>query len=100
MGGAWLGGLAGSNSLKLKKPMVGSFSVPEILVVGGLASGLLLALLCRGLVKRTAGRRARQADKRLRAAVTEVTEAFVVAPLGEELDAYRATLDGLRIARG
>ncbi len=99
VGGAWLGGLSGSNSLKLKKPMVGSYSVPEILVAGGLAGGLLLALLCRGLVNRTANRRARQADKRLRAAVTEVTEAFVVAPLGEELDAYRATLDGLRIAR-
>ncbi|MCW2755453.1 MAG: tRNA modification GTPase TrmE [Marmoricola sp.] len=99
VGAAWLGGLTGSNPLKLKKPMIGSFSLPELLLAGGLGLGLLLALGCRALVRRTAARRASRADDRMRAAVTEVTDALVIAPVSVELDAYRAVVEGLRIAR-
>ncbi|MCW2854584.1 MAG: tRNA modification GTPase TrmE [Marmoricola sp.] len=99
VGAGWLGGLSGSNRLKLKKPMIGSFSLPEILLAGGLVLGLLLALGCRALVRRTAARRASRADERLRAAVTEVTHALVIVPISIELDAYRAVVEGLRIAR-
>jgi hypothetical protein len=36
----------------------------------------------------------------LRDAVDEVTDDLVIAPLVAELDAYRTTVDGLRVAAG
>jgi GTP-binding protein EngB required for normal cell division len=99
VGAGWLVALTGSNPLKLAKPMIGSFSIPEVLLVGSLGLGLLLAGCCRALVRRSAGRRAERADRVLRAAVTDVTEALVIAPVAIELDAYRTVVEGLRTAR-
>ena len=62
--------------------------------------GLLLAVLCRVLVGRSARARARRADHRLRAAVDQVTDELVIVPLQAEIDAYRVTTDGLRVAAG
>jgi len=101
VGGAWLAALAVMGYLKLPEPATpyaGRVPVPTLLLVGGVALGILLALLCRLLVGRSARRRARRADERLRAAVHEVADELVVAPLVSELDAYRATTDGLRTA--
>ena len=103
VGGAWLAALAVMSYLKLPEPAtpdVGRVPVPTLLLVGGVVLGLLLALLCRVLVGRSARRRARRADQRLRAAVHEVADELVVAPLAAELDAYRATTEGLRTAAG
>ena len=61
--------------------------VPTLLLVGGVVLGVLLALVCRvaGLGS-PRGRRARAADQRLRAAIAEVAEELVVAPVEAELD--------------
>lgn len=102
VGGLWLVGLALGDFLKfdLSSPEVSGIAVPTLLLLGGIGLGLVLALLCRALVARSARRRARRAEARLNAAVDEVTEELVLAPLREVLEAYRTTTDGLRAARG
>ena len=60
--------------------------------------GVLLALVCRVLVSMTARRRARSADKRLRNAISAVSEELVVQPVQAELAAYSTMRDGLAIA--
>ncbi len=100
-GGLWLLALQGVAFLQLpdvSNPEVGGLAVPTLLTVGGVGLGILLAVLCRLLVRRSAGRRAHRADVRLRTAVNEVTEELVIGPLTAELDAYRLTTEGLRTA--
>ena len=102
-GAGWLGALAVTSYLKLSEPATPDYAgipVPTMLLVGGVALGVLLAVLCRILVGRSARRRAQRADRRLRDAVDEVTDELVVAALAAELDAYRVTTDGLRVAAG
>lgn len=101
VGGLWLLALGGVSFLQLPEvsdPQVGGFPVPTLLLVGGVGLGLLLALVCRILVRRSATARARRADVRLRTAVNEVTEELVIGPLSAELDAYRLTSEGLHTA--
>ncbi|MGY2874160.1 GTP-binding protein EngB required for normal cell division [Marmoricola sp. URHA0025 HA25] len=100
-GGLWLAALAVTSYLKLDEPAtpdVGGVPVPTALLLGGIGLGLLLAVLCRVLVGRSARRRARKAEHRLRAAVDEVTDDLVVAPLVAEIAAYQVTTDGLAAA--
>jgi hypothetical protein len=66
-----------------------------MLLVGGVVAGILLALVCRLLVDLTARRRAASADRKLRAAVHEVSQELVVAPVEHELDAFRTVRTGL-----
>lgn len=99
-GGLWVAALEGGVDLPfdVSEPEVGGFSVPVLLAVGGVGVGLLLALLCRMLVRRSAAGQAQRADVRLRTAINEVTEELVIGPLTRELDAYRLTTEGLRTA--
>ncbi|NHC22407.1 ABC transporter [Nocardioides sp. IC4_145] len=76
-------------------PKVAGIALPLVLLLGGILLGLLLALVCRFLVAATARRRAAVADKRLRAAVHEVTGELVVAPVEAELQAYTVVRNGL-----
>jgi hypothetical protein len=102
-GAGWLGALAVTSYLKLSEPAtpeVRDLPVPTVLLVGGVVLGLLLAMLCRVLVGRSARKRAARADRRLRTAVDEVTDELVIAPLNAEIDAYATTTNGLRIAAG
>jgi hypothetical protein len=102
-GGLWLGALAVMSYLKLSEPTtpdVAQVPVPTMLLVGGVLLGVLLAVLCRVLVGRSARARARRADHRLREAVDQVADELVIAPLQAEIDAYRTTTDGLRVAAG
>jgi GTP-binding protein EngB required for normal cell division len=102
-GGLWLGALAVMSYLKLSEPSTPEalqVPVPTLLLVGGVALGLVLAVLCRVLVGRSARARARRADHRLREAVDQVADELVIAPLQAEIDAYRVTTDGLRVAAG
>jgi GTP-binding protein EngB required for normal cell division len=102
-GGVWLAVLAGVSYLKLPDPTtpeLGQLPVPTLLLAAGVGLGILLAVTCRLLVGRTARRRAHRADQRLRAAVDKVSDELVVAPLVAELDAYRVTTEGLRVAAG
>jgi GTPase Era involved in 16S rRNA processing len=98
LGAGWLAALAGMAYLQLpvpESPSYRGFPVPTILLVGGVVAGVLLALGCRVLVGLTARRRARSADRRLRAAIREVSDELVVAPVERELEAYAAVRDGL-----
>jgi len=100
-GAVWLGALAATSYLKLSEPStpeVSGIPVPTMLLVGGVAVGLFLAVLCRVLVGRSARKRAHRADRRLRDAVDEVTDELVVAPMVAVLEAYQVTTDGLRVA--
>lgn len=62
-------------------PRMEGLPLPTLLAGGGLLAGLLLALLSRPLVRVRARRRARAADRRLRAAVGAVAEDELLAPM-------------------
>lgn len=93
LGGAWLAALAVMGYLKVPEPStpdVGPLPLPTLLLLGGVALGVLLALVCRWLVSATAHHKAAAADRRLRAAVHEVADELVVQPVAAELAAYSA----------
>ena len=101
VGAGWLALLAFGSYARLPEPPtpeVGAFPLPTLLLLGGVGLGLLLALVCRWLVSLTARSRARKADKRLRDAISEVSEEMVVAPIQAELVSYAEVRDGLTAA--
>lgn len=93
-GAAWSVAALASGGLS-DLPRAGGVALPLLLLGGGVVLGVLLALLCRGLVSATARSRAAAADGRLRAAVSEVSAELVVAPVEAELTAYTAVRTGL-----
>jgi GTPase Era involved in 16S rRNA processing len=102
-GAAWLGLLVVGTYVGVEgdgTPGWGGFPLPALLLVVGVVAGILLALLCRLLVALTARRRARAADRRLRAAIGEVAQDLVVEPVRGELEAYERTRGGLATALG
>ncbi|MFC0221667.1 YfjP family GTPase [Nocardioides zeicaulis] len=101
VGAGWLGLLALNSYARLPDiptPEVGAFPLPTLLLVGGILLGLLLALVCRWLVAMTARKRARTADKRLRDAISEVSQEVVVAPVQAELASYAEVREALSAA--
>ncbi len=58
---------------------------PTLLALGGLAAGLLLALVSRVFAALGARRRAARARRRLRESVAEVADRLVRLPIGEEM---------------
>ena len=97
-GAVWLGSLAVMGYLQVPAPATPSLigvPVPTLLLLGGVGLGILLALLCRWLVTLTARARARNADRRLRAAIREVCAELVIAPVEVELAAHRDVRTGL-----
>ncbi|WP_372727642.1 GTPase [Nocardioides sp.] len=102
-GAAWLGVLAGASYLQLGTPGVpeaSGFPIPTMLLIGGVALGILLALMSRVLVNATARRRAKVADRRLRSAVHDVARELVIEPMEAELAAHAAVKAGLAKALG
>ena len=98
-GAGWTAALAASGSLGASSvPAYAGIDLPILMLVGGVVVGVLLALLCRALVDLTARKRAAAADRRLRAAVHEVSADLVVAPVERELEAYRTVRQGLDAA--
>ncbi len=100
-GAVWLGALAVMGYLQLPAPETPSWQgvpVPTLMLLGGVAVGVALALLSRVFVSVSARSKARTADRRLRSAIEEVTERLVVEPIEAEVAAYRATRDGLAAA--
>jgi hypothetical protein len=104
IGGAlWLAVLAGTAYLQMPTPDTPDyrgFPVPTLMLVLGVAAGIVLAMLSRVLISIGANSRARKAERRLRAAVADVAEELVITPVVGELAAHRQTWEGLRTARG
>jgi GTPase Era involved in 16S rRNA processing len=101
VGAGWLALLAFGSYARLPEPPtpeVWEFPVPTLLLLGGVGLGLLFALVCRWLVSLTARSRARRADKRLRDAISKVSQEMVVAPIQAELVSYGEVRDGLAVA--
>lgn len=94
VGGAWSVAAMLSGGLG-DLPRVGGVALPLVLLGGGVLLGVLLGLVCRGLVAATARSRAAAADRRLREAVSEVASELVVAPVQAELTAYTSLRTGL-----
>jgi GTPase Era involved in 16S rRNA processing len=100
-GGLWLAGLAVMGYLQLPAPSTPDhrgLPVPTLMLLGGAVAGVLVALSSRMLTGLAARRKARSADRRLRAAISEVTEELVVGPIEAEIEAYRRTREGLATA--
>jgi GTP-binding protein EngB required for normal cell division len=100
-GGLWLAGLAVLGYLQMPAPdtpRVWGFPVPTLMLLGGAVLGLLLGLVSRLVVHWSSRAKARSADRRLRAAIADVTERLVIEPVEAEVEAYRAVRHGLGAA--
>ena len=102
VGLAWLLVLVGLGFLRLDDvvplPDVEGVPVPTALVLGGVALGLLVALVARIANHASARRRARGAERVLRRRVAEVADARILAPIQGELDAHDAFCRALQAA--
>ncbi len=90
LGMLWLLALALLDYLRVGDtpvPEVRSVPVPTGLLVGGAATGIMLAILARLVNGLSAHRRSRAAARSLRRSVEEVAQELVLAPVEEELDA-------------
>ncbi|MDP3969233.1 MAG: GTPase [Nocardioides sp.] len=100
-GGGWLVALAVMGFLQTGAPTppeAAGLPLPTLLLLGGVAAGVALAVLGRLLVGMVAGSRARRADRRLRKAVREVAERTLLGPVDAELEACRVATEGLASA--
>ncbi len=100
-GGLWLAGLAVMGYLQMPAPTTPryrGFPLPTLMLLGGVVAGIALGLLCALVVRLSARAKARSAERRLRTAITEVTDRLVVDPVQAEIEAYRATRAGLSTA--
>lgn len=96
----WTGVLLGSDKLSdPDTPQVGGVALALVLLVGGLALGILVGVVAHLGVAGTARRRAENADDRLRSAVADVSHELVIAPVETELEAYTAVRSGVDRAR-
>lgn len=97
----WLLVLAGLDFAQVgapESPTVQGIALPTLMIVAGIAFGIGLAILSR-LAARLSGRnKANRADRLLRAAIGEVAEKQVVAPIEAELAAYAQAREGLLVA--
>ena len=92
----WTGALLGTGKLSdPDTPQVAGVALALVLLVGGLALGIALGLVCRLGVASAARTRAAAADHRLREAVSEVSRELVVEPVDGELTAYTSVRSGL-----
>jgi hypothetical protein len=98
VGAAWLGAVFATRYLTFEMPAtpdVAGYPLPLLLLVGGVVLGIVFALFCRLLVRATARRRARTAERRLHAAISEVADELVVKPVRDVLAGYETTRKGI-----
>jgi len=104
IGMLWLLALAALSYLRLDDllptPEVQDVEVPTLLLVGGVLLGLLLGLLARIAIGVGARRRARVAERALRARVSEVGRELVVDPVEAELAARERLCAAVAAAAG
>ena len=79
-------------------PQVGRLPLPTALLVGGLLFGVLLSIVVRPIVGLAARRAKARAERRLRAAIAEVADVHIVAPMRGVLRSYDDARDALRTA--
>ena len=87
----WLAALAVLGYLQMPTPDAPEeygLPLPTLLLLLGLVGGLALAFIGRFVNGLVAKSRARSADRRLRAAISGVTDELVLAPIDAELSAY------------
>jgi hypothetical protein len=103
-GALWLLALAVLGYLRIDDvvpvPELRDVPVPTLLLLGGAGAGILLAALARLVNGVGARRRARAAERSLRAEVETVAEELVLGPVEAELDAYRRFCEAVTAARG
>ncbi|MHA7281894.1 GTPase [Arthrobacter sp. TMS2-4] len=98
---AWLGLLAVLAFLQLpafEVPLVEGFPLPTLLILGGLAPGVLLGALAALLARWRAGRRAARVRRRLLAACSRVADDVVLQPVVDEVERCNAFSAAVRAA--
>ena len=86
---AWLAVLAVLGFLQLPAidvPRVEGFPVPTLLILTGVAAGILLGVVAALLARWGAARRAARVRRRLLAACSQVAETVVLGPVTDEVD--------------
>jgi NADH:ubiquinone oxidoreductase subunit 6 (subunit J) len=99
VGAVWLGLLAVAAYLRIPEPPtpeIRSIPIPTGLLIGGILLGLLVAFLSARLATVGALKRSRAVRGRAEAAVAEVSDDLVIAPIQAELE-RRQELRGLLI---
>ncbi|MBE4719703.1 GTPase [Pseudarthrobacter sp. AB1] len=99
----WLGVLGGLGYLQLpvpEVPKVEGWPAPTLMIAGGVALGIFLALTGKYIGAGAARARAARARKRLRAAVGEVAWDFVVEPVEVEVSRLASFNAALKSAAG
>jgi energy-coupling factor transporter ATP-binding protein EcfA2 len=103
-GAVWLGVLVLLGFLQLGAvvpvPEFRDLPVPTLLLAGGALAGVAVAVLARLVNGWGAARRARRAERALRARIEEVADEVAVAPVEQELAAYARLCAALEVARG
>ena len=102
VGAGWLALLAFGSYLRLPEPETPDwrgFSLPTLLLVGGVVLGLLIAAAGRIVARVGARRRRRRAEARLRAGIEQVADRLVIGPVEAELARHEAARSALERAR-
>ena len=103
-GGVWLGALAVFGWLRIEDvmplPEVEGIPIPTWLVLGGVAAGLVLALLAKLVNGVGARRRESRSARSLRVRVEAVAAELVTGPVERELDRRKQLCAAVAVARG
>lgn len=103
LGLVWLAVLAVLGWLQLPDidtPSFGPFALPLLMLVGGLATGLLLAVLARPLASVGSRRRGRLIAERMRESISGVAMTHIVQPVRAVLARHALTRESLDRAQG
>ncbi len=79
-------------------PTIGELPLPTTMLIGGRLFGVLLSIVVRPIVGMAARRAKARAERRLRAAIAEVADVHIVAPMRGVLRSYDDARDALRTA--
>jgi GTP-binding protein EngB required for normal cell division len=102
VGGLWLAALALVGYLRMPEiptPDIGGWPVPTLLLIGGVAVGLLLWLIGAQAARVGAARRARAVRRRLAEAVATHVDAEITRPLTQHVEGFGAFRDALATIR-
>lgn len=100
-GGLWLLVLFGFSYLRLPEPPTPEWQgipAPTLMALGGIAAGLILGMVGRGMAWLGGKRATSKVQKELETKIEKVAEDHVIAPLEIELDAFKEFNAALSIA--